>query len=841
MEEHDKQMLTDMISDSSSDSSDSEAAGENLEQLKNSLAESGTYDAYASYWRALRSAGELDELRRVREAMSEKYPVEPALFLEWCEDEGRLASSIDEKNAVLAIYRRGLDTYLSVPLWLSYLDYMRDSEQSSEEIRNAFKSAVSAFGSHVSEGHTLWSKYTEFELGQTGTGQRERLQKLYLDRASRVIENNEAVIRDATALGGASGCPPDISSAYDAAQKEVIARRPHEQSISFAIESGDQQKLHNSFKAYAAYEIETCGSNLSDALVTVYERWISHCFLNSESWLSYMECLLHLKQYDRAGQVAARAVRNIMADGRLWALYLVSESRRSGTLDEIVKRVDSVHEGLLAVTFYSADALLEPLLAYCDFVRRHTEKVMANGNEETTKPTRAWCSDRLNASKRRMVEAFPEAEETLMLMTYEADVTARVLGSVGPARKMWQEVTKKWGTLSTTWLEYVTFERMYGQVSSCRAAFKQALRNTKYWPEAIAKEWVRFEHLHGSLEEVEFARKKCEERMEQVNKIRLREQEKQQRMEEKRQKQELQAEAPQRKGGKRSRDHPEASTSAKRARHAEPISVRESSESTSAHADVDVPMKDAAEEHNVLEPATEDASPASTSTKQEKKPSQKKFTYGSDDDACKVFVKNLKFQMNEDAIEELFAPCGSIKTLRLVREQPSGRSKGYAYVEFATEEAAQKAIAMDGTDVQGRRLMVEKAGIRPKPSKAEESKPKSDKPVTFLLPAAVQRRNVPTKRRARLERRHVPGSEAAPGVTGSKYAGGSTDPFRHAALAATKDSSEKAEKETSVEVPETPGKISSAANPTTDSSEHKVSQGKGLNQNDFRQMLLKGK
>lgn len=73
----------------------------------------------------------------------------------------------------------------------------------------------------------------------------------------------------------------------------------------------------------------------------------------------------------------------------------------------------------------------------------------------------------------------------------------------------------------------------------------------------------------------------------------------------------------------------------------------------------------------------------------------------------KLFVGNLPFRMSEADIQELFAEFGEITNVHLALDRMSGRSRGFAFVEFADEAAAQAAVAaVDGRDIDGRALKV---------------------------------------------------------------------------------------------------------------------------------------
>ena len=81
----------------------------------------------------------------------------------------------------------------------------------------------------------------------------------------------------------------------------------------------------------------------------------------------------------------------------------------------------------------------------------------------------------------------------------------------------------------------------------------------------------------------------------------------------------------------------------------------------------------------------------------------------------KLFVGNLPFSTDERRLQEIFAAIGPVDTVNIVRDQMTGRARGFAFVEMQTDEAAQTAIQrLNDTDLDGRKIAVNEA--RPKPS-----------------------------------------------------------------------------------------------------------------------------
>lgn len=82
--------------------------------------------------------------------------------------------------------------------------------------------------------------------------------------------------------------------------------------------------------------------------------------------------------------------------------------------------------------------------------------------------------------------------------------------------------------------------------------------------------------------------------------------------------------------------------------------------------------------------------------------------------AKKLFVGNLSYNMTDDQLMAIFAPFGNVVSANVVKDKFSGRSKGFAFVEFETEEAAAEAMkALDGSSQDGRNIAVKEALPRP--------------------------------------------------------------------------------------------------------------------------------
>ncbi len=79
----------------------------------------------------------------------------------------------------------------------------------------------------------------------------------------------------------------------------------------------------------------------------------------------------------------------------------------------------------------------------------------------------------------------------------------------------------------------------------------------------------------------------------------------------------------------------------------------------------------------------------------------------------RLFVGNLAWAVDSDKLREIFSEFGEIKDAHVAVDKFTNRSRGFGFVEFATEEAAMAAIdALNEKDVEGRPITVNVAKPR---------------------------------------------------------------------------------------------------------------------------------
>jgi RNA recognition motif-containing protein len=78
-----------------------------------------------------------------------------------------------------------------------------------------------------------------------------------------------------------------------------------------------------------------------------------------------------------------------------------------------------------------------------------------------------------------------------------------------------------------------------------------------------------------------------------------------------------------------------------------------------------------------------------------------------------IYVGNLSFKASEVDVRQAFAAFGEVSSVAIIKDQATGKSRGFAFVEMPNNTEAQAAIAgLNGKDLLGRNLMINEARPR---------------------------------------------------------------------------------------------------------------------------------
>lgn len=78
-----------------------------------------------------------------------------------------------------------------------------------------------------------------------------------------------------------------------------------------------------------------------------------------------------------------------------------------------------------------------------------------------------------------------------------------------------------------------------------------------------------------------------------------------------------------------------------------------------------------------------------------------------------IFVGNLNYRLQEEALEQLFSEYGEVESVKLITDRETGKARGFGFVVMADDDSARNAIEnLNGSQLMGRDLVVNEARPR---------------------------------------------------------------------------------------------------------------------------------
>ncbi|KAI5134465.1 nucleolin [Nematocida ausubeli] len=130
--------------------------------------------------------------------------------------------------------------------------------------------------------------------------------------------------------------------------------------------------------------------------------------------------------------------------------------------------------------------------------------------------------------------------------------------------------------------------------------------------------------------------------------------------------------------------------------------VSENTSNDSAEDATESPTETGSEEEQESGSGSEEESEESVKEEKKEEPEETK-------DERTIFIKGLNFSATEDELKELFGQFGEIVEVRIPRSRDGPGGKGFGYVEFESKEACEKSRSLNGTDYNGRTIVVDMA------------------------------------------------------------------------------------------------------------------------------------
>ena len=602
-----------------------------------------------------------------------------------------------------------------------------------EAARSICERAVVAAGVHVAKGGLIWSLYRELEIVllsmQPGSEeQKERVDKIFRRQLAVPLTNMQATMTEYKEWLEANERPAldkNVERTYNSCLNKLKPRQEIEDRLEAA--GSDDEKSLEAYKEYLDLELKEANPV---RVQSIFERRSAdHCLL-PQVWTEYVDYLeAKLKMADVSIPVFERAVRNCTWSSTLWIKFLRALERHKQPKAKVVTTMEQA----LAVGLAPTDTR-DLWLAYIDYERRQM-----NLDEDNEEDPEAFKKEReeLRGVFNRAIEnlgAIEGADPDSKVARYWAAIEADRFHATDQARNIWSQIVMGGtGDKAQYWLEYLTLEKQFGDTKHLRRLFPRAIDRTQDLPELIGEVWLQFEREEGSLEQYEAAEAKVNARLKVVAEQRANQEAETQARIEKRKERD--------KDKRREKRHQDAAAKKRKF-------LPSSGESEKGHAVNDQPpfKKPALKEKSgdFKTPASIPPPPgfkkSNSDTKRSaasvppppgfKAPAESSVApppgfkggvkpppgfkeEGGDGsvsagrkESRTVFVSNLDFSTDEKAIEEVMQASGEVSGVRLVKNY-SGKSKGFAFVEFKTAEAAKHALGRDHELIKGRPMYVQ--------------------------------------------------------------------------------------------------------------------------------------
>ncbi|CAF2537142.1 unnamed protein product [Rotaria sp. Silwood2] len=716
------------------------------------------YQAHIDYINLSRQYGNLEHLRFARQTMSEIFPLTQQLWLNWIKDEIRLLVSNSEENKeLIQLFERAINDYLSVMIWIEYVQYRIPyyvSLNSIEELRNLFERGLSSCGVHLTEGSLLWAAYIETEkaildgilLNYNQNNTNNDLKEKILQHVDYILtlyrrqlsiplrEMNTVYFKDYNEFCQQykEYLPTNYIEKYDLVLKKEFdhAVQQLEEREKFEQELDDTKRSVASYRKYIEFEKEPA------RIQCLYERAIVDNCLDGDLWLSYIDFTeKYLSSATVLQTIFERSLRNCPWVATLWIRY-AEYMELTANIDH--SQLKKIYDRALNSDPTNLVSFVDIQLAYCQYRRRHYHQELLSNNEEQCELLKEEIRHICEYACDQYQELFLSSNDSNLFLKYNGQLElfwihleVKSFHSIEHARQIWNGRTLMNKThnqmISNLWKNYYYTEINHGDEKHARKVLYRALNHiqTMDYPLTICDILLEHEKKYGTIQQL----KETKDKLRQIkNKIIPKEKPKrQQRQQQQQQQQQQQSNKDNKKQinkGKK-KETKEKSTKVSNNKMDTTAPSVQSNGKTTTQQQQQSPRKRklSPEEAQTVKkkpqaptidsegfkipPPPPPTSLASSSTSTSTSTSSSMVTTTKDIDHLNtVFVANLAYDVDEDVIRQALSSAGEIKEIRIVKHEWSGKSKGFGYVDFVTSEGSRQALKLDHTQINGRPMYV---------------------------------------------------------------------------------------------------------------------------------------
>ncbi|PSR71958.1 hypothetical protein PHLCEN_2v12168 [Hermanssonia centrifuga] len=621
-------------------------------------------------------------------------------------------------NEVLALFQRAEEDYLSIPLLKKHIEFilhrhthfqeqgsrpdafgdLLNTEWTFTESRKVYERAVG----HLSESHQLYSLLRDYITEALEEANAEDKPALVAHMENLLVSRLQQPHSDyAESLQDYSSFTTNYKPADQYESLLVQASKLRAQAVkAFQRRENYEASLAQagfSLDAYAYYISLERRPKKPDmfVLTALYERAITEADKrrwggeeNAESalrtfWNGYLD-LLRTNEVDDSAQLQTltRATRSAPGYGDIWAQYIRFLERTSpvdqgedADVSESEELIPAVYDSAIAIPVLNqnVEELVPVVLARAGWERRRAEK---GKTEEAYTVIVQILMDGIE----KVRKASPLGDPRLRLEKFFSALCTEVANMIEYALIMWEDTTKRFKASYLAWTAYADLFIKQGMYDDARKLFRDVANKNLDWPEALWEAWISFEHVHGSLEQLEDCLDRVERARKHVNMKRAKDAEK------------AAYQAAQMAAEQQATNVPVTDLPVPGSR-------------TQAGSTMDVDMVDAdtagvRDGDGKTKRKADDEAHADGNKRARVEP--KPVVLKRDRENSTVFVAELPHNTSEEDLTALFKDCGPLREVKIKQVE----NVSLATVEFMDRESVPAALTKDKKRVHGEEIAV---------------------------------------------------------------------------------------------------------------------------------------
>ncbi|ORX55911.1 hypothetical protein BCR36DRAFT_320539 [Piromyces finnis] len=716
-----------------------------------------SYDLHVKYIEKLREMGKFEELRTARNNMKNIFPLSEALWLEWINDEKRVACTPEEKKEILKLYESSFKDYYSINVWKEYLEYVIEEYNTSKEeeeepllnvneIQKLCQRALNLTKFDLANSHITWNIYKNFELQLLKVNPSPEKIKMIEEMFSERFKIPHFDIDET--LNSYSNFQSNYNN--ENYEKNLVSASKKVSKIKYQLK--DRQKFEDkiledpntikNFYDYINYELNQKFVEVNQTRM-LFERAISiHC-LDPSLWEKYILFIINKMNVKTVlFNICERAVKNCPWSGKLWIHYANIKKLNKGSREEIVNIYNKALGHQLIMN--DMNNYIEVVISK---IKHELNEINWNENKDNEKIE--YFRNLFNEKIVEIETYFNPGDPKGRIETLWINTELKKFNDIENTRKLFEEFTKKIGTNTALWLSYINFEEQQGNDTIIGQIFKSNYRRHLDNPMKFLNKWNEFNQENSDLQTyyqyqylIEQYKQKLENDgiyYENVSDEYMYQQYYQyqqlQKHRDNKQKKGTQEEKNNKKnnGIKRKRDNTTDNDSQNQNKKRKDEKSNKKGDENINNDNENIIEKEDKNNNDCGENTIEKEEKAENSDndmkiekseeadkKEEKKPKlepikseKKKPWLNKNENPETVYVNKLPPTIKKNELREMFEKYGNIKDIRLMYRN----NRAFAYIDFENSEESKASLVLNNTEVNGK--IIEVAISNPSLKKAE--------------------------------------------------------------------------------------------------------------------------